>query len=535
MKKPKRQKLGDKDAGLVVRSTKFKVVVSGDREQYLKVINSIRDFRAILRQLCSVASYCKSSSAKLVVNDNGFLQVAFDRDASASLMRELSNLGLERGTACSNGKPYYELRPYFFKIVKGLADSRRAAGQAGSDFDSSCWDEASKFVKVISDAPDPKSGIPRSCLFSKGDREVPEIRNFGIPIKYYQSSGGRARIEERQDGSLVIVLKWADDIGEVEFVLDGHYMLNGNLAKIKANPGARFVFHKMATGEWPFQCPIINERDGKLSLTISYKKPQWSRATCDGCGAEMAHKLMVPIPVEMKVKMPDGRMPIGKCPECAGSCFALEPKYDMEQTAELWFSKVKGSELPRRKDEESRRRDIDKTFFLHIKLVGRSGKNRRIKRIAVNDAISIVNRISIQMRDKEIRRDCCRKSSPKNVQKSIASEINALARRRANFSTSKNHYWSQEVVKTVSMYWNCGKLVVYGPPSGAVSQSNPIENDGLCGLPWNWSQFKTFLDYKAKQFGLQVEYKPHQPIRLEQVLEDDEMPSTTEVDGIVHV
>jgi hypothetical protein len=82
--------------------------------------------------------------------------------------------------------------------------------------------------------------------------------------------------------------------------------------------------------------------------------------------------------------------------------------------------------------------------------------------------------------------------------KANQERVNRLTRMRENQVKTLNHNWARRIVSR-AVAWRCGKIEIEGPP------------EDLAGFPWNWSQFRDLLRYKAEEKQVELVTK-NEPI-----------------------
>ena len=69
-----------------------------------------------------------------------------------------------------------------------------------------------------------------------------------------------------------------------------------------------------------------------------------------------------------------------------------------------------------------------------------------------------------------------------------------LTKARESCARGWNHTWTARLVRQAEQ-WECGRIAVYDLP------------EDLLGRPWQWSNFKFDLEYKAREVGIEVEWR----------------------------
>lgn len=68
---------------------------------------------------------------------------------------------------------------------------------------------------------------------------------------------------------------------------------------------------------------------------------------------------------------------------------------------------------------------------------------------------------------------------------------------RENTVKDYNHAWARRIIDRAAS-WRCGTIVVSKLPKKSFNNGPPVGSIG--DHPWNWSQFKLYLEYKAKSY-----------------------------------
>lgn len=204
------------------RSIKIDAIPPQELRQ--QIINSIRQHRFACKQLYSVLTISELVSAKSEINDQG-VKIIPDRDHQ--LLTYIKNP--ERAVIKN------ELLPTAMSFVW---DSCKGAVET-------CW--KSKDVEF------PKA--TRGYLTLNGARDIAFFNRIGIACPRLTA---KPKFEEHS-----LFLKWDHEIGEVEFKIP---KLDGSRYHILRNL-------KENTDGWQLGTMYLNERDGKIFVTVSYSCP----------------------------------------------------------------------------------------------------------------------------------------------------------------------------------------------------------------------------------------------------------------------
>ena len=226
---------------LVQRSLSLDVFAPDECRQ--SVLNSIRRYRASCRQLFAV--YLLSQQAGSTIRDDGdSLRVIPNGQAAKAC--------LEAAMGKAGKAAAYELRDWF-----------RAELYPGSM--SFVWDSARRDVQTIWSSGDPEfPRASRGYLALNGARNLAQFqrRGIGFPV---------VTARPKLNGH-TLLLNWDHNIGPVELSLP------------RLDGGRYHVWRALRDGEpeWRLGTVFLNERDGKLSTTISYSRPAREQAVDAG-------------------------------------------------------------------------------------------------------------------------------------------------------------------------------------------------------------------------------------------------------------
>jgi hypothetical protein len=115
------------------------------------------------------------------------------------------------------------------------------------------------------------------------------------------------------------------------------------------------------------------------------------------------------------------------------------------------------------------------------------------------DSISVVEALG-QLQQLNIKRDRweSRRAAVGNPRKAWGSKplwdatqkvVGVVTERRSNAIKTRNHLWTRRLVED-ALRWQCGSVKI-----------NNMPERELLGEPWNWSQFRQFLEYKITENG----------------------------------
>ena len=81
------------------------------------------------------------------------------------------------------------------------------------------------------------------------------------------------------------------------------------------------------------------------------------------------------------------------------------------------------------------------------------------------------------------------------MNRALKIKLNRISDQRSNGEKYRNHLWTRRIIEQ-AVRCEAGNLVMVNTPT----------DSQLFGHPWGWHQFKTFLEYKAKELGIKVQY-----------------------------
>jgi len=231
----------------------------------------------------------------------------------------------------------------------------------------------------------------------------------GIGIGFPQSSKpGRKYASQAQIEGHSLTLFWDKALGAVQFHL------------LTMDPGRWHTWTRIRDGSYEAGTIYVNERRGKLRLTVTYQKPVHA--------ANVQEKLRARLQLR-------------------------------ETVLQLTATRVA--------DE-----------------------------IGLDHAVGALNRFRARREDLERRRASCGNSrAPWGFRKGWKVDqdvLSRLTRRRLQFQKDQNHAWTRRIASRL-MKWGCGVVEV-----------EIVEKAEIAGHPWNWHEFKQFLQYKVEEIGGKV-------------------------------
>jgi len=425
-------------------------LVDGGRDKYVEVVNMVRIYRALFRELNGIAMLGSAATSKILprttkinkdgeevpVMDPGAFKVRRDYKQSKELVANALN-GL------AGKAKYYELRNAFCRVVANLSASGVIT------FGTHMFDTlrvrlaAERDKKVI--LPSGKE-LPRSHMEVVGAFDAIPVRNLGVPFMHSATRSCASLIEDERGVRLRV--QWGHKEDCADLILKGSVQVGDKKLERKPAWSIEYMLHKMLTGEWEWQTPVLNlHDDGKLFVTIPFARPTAEKFLKPGSVAELSY------------------MPI--------------------YGRDLWRTKADRMGTGTGKHDNMR-------YVVHLT----QGKQKFA--LAANDVIADFDRYTRQRVYWEEYRDSRRRWT-RRLRKPAAEHINALAGARLRRMRDANHAWSRQVCQR-AFSWGCSKIKVFKFPDGAAH--------GLTGdkaYSWSWSQFMQFLQYKAEEKGIAIE------------------------------
>lgn len=271
-----------------------------DQELRQTVLNSIRRYRAACRQLFAVLGCAQAAGGAILATDED-VSIRPDSAQAQTIMRQVFHLP-DDAPAKALG---YPCRRWFLDELYPAALSF-------------VWDSARRQVVTRWQAKDPEfTRASRGWLVLQGARGVAEFRGVGIELP---QATARPRLERKQ-----VVLKWDRNMGPVEFKL-------GSM-----DPGRWFTWSNIVSGVWPPGTVTLNERDGRLRLTVSYERPHQQ--------ADMDPSRSLTLQIEndhFVVTGPDGEL------DTIGLADALAMLERLSKQRQLWEGRKECAGSPRR-------------------------------------------------------------------------------------------------------------------------------------------------------------------------------------------
>ena len=235
----------------VQRSVTLDVFATDERRQ--DVLNSIRKYRAVCRQVYATLLLAQTAGASVEEHETG-PRLKPDGDGSKlALAAALGSAKIERGK-----KTKGEGQEYKVQIGSGLAYELReyVRKELWPTALSYVWDSIRRDVTTVWTSKDPEhTQAKRGWLALQGARGIAQFnwRGIGIPV-----ATGRPKLERD-----LLALKWDHEIGSLTFKLP------------RLDGGRYFVWKNLRDGSdgWELGTIYLNERDGKLKVTMTYTKP----------------------------------------------------------------------------------------------------------------------------------------------------------------------------------------------------------------------------------------------------------------------
>ena len=447
-------------------------VVAKSTDEYRRVQNTIRLYRVVVHKLVALlhfvytlsseVTYTKMPDDKKLGVSEKFIKIAPNFKEAQVLAKFLGGPDV---STCK-GNFVAEFLPYARRYLDTIHPDIVADILPRFDRDI--------LVDAVSDAyrfytqKDPVSKIGKHKYIANDEGEIPKLEHIGMPIIRYCPTNdpswtkGEARsacgvIE--QDKELLIwvsagTAKAAKD-KKVFLVAEGEFEMKGAPARksLKNDHYAREILRRMASNEIRYDTMVINEREGKLKLWMSYKVPRVSLG-----------------------------LPTDKC---------LHVSFNLED------GKVHESRDSTEKDDLS---DVGKKMLIHVSIPENAGIDKYRKfSIPVNTEIDQLLYLEKLGALRKLQCNSCfvrglrRTSSPgKDHFKEIRNKV---TKRRTNYTRDRNHYWASTIVEFAKR-WKCGMIKIHC-----------LDNLGLDSMKLTWpaAQLYTYIKYKADQFHINVE------------------------------
>ena len=433
-------------------------VVAKNIDDYKRAMNAIRAYRKLFNKVAEVTKALEVASAEFTTTKSGELLIKLNQKNFTELAKAIFGDKVKHNSA-----PFYELRPFYFSCLQEAQELDKTV----PDFNSFIWDELRRTMNAIRCKKDPDNGIPRNKLEANAKRDPVKASRVGINITH-ANGAKHTRIYEDAKGQKLIDLNYDLTAGPLTLIAEGAFEINGEMQYKELNYGSSYVLHKLITGEWEFQTITMNEDDGSLTLNIPYRRPPEIQRASD---------------------------------------------YDPDKTLEVSFQKTVGET----------KENAGKIFYIHCRVpklsATRDSDKYRTKSIAVNDILAHLSKLGAQKHSTELQKSTCGWQN-KTRKKALKDRMDRLSIHRMRICKDQNHQWSKQIVGIANSF-GCGKILVYGPPSGVARNDN--QQSGLLGYPWDWSGLKAHLTYKAEHFGIKLEFtEPVQSAKIIKAFNDDD-------------
>ncbi|MDE2102663.1 MAG: hypothetical protein KGL39_35795 [Patescibacteria group bacterium] len=126
-----------------------------------------------------------------------------------------------------------------------------------------------------------------------------------------------------------------------------------------------------------------------------------------------------------------------------------------------------------------------------------NGGDKTYDTISDHEVVGMLKMMLLRRQKLELRRAACgNPRRPWGHRKGWLANQDVLSRatlQRERLVQDRNHAWTRRIVSR-AISWRCGVIEVGTMP------------EDLGGEPWKWAQFKTFLEYKASERGIKVQY-----------------------------
>ena len=365
------------------RSVSFDVFLPEEhKDKYQAILNSIRLYRYSARQMFSAMAMCEMAKADPVIKE-GKLDIAPNKEFG--LFVHALGKNPERAVFKSETMP----------TAKSFVD-----------------DSLRRDVESRWKAPDPEFvNAKRGWLCLQGARAMAKFNHIGIGMPY---ATAKPKLHEHK-----ITVKWDHEIGTIDFVLG------------RLDGGRYYIWKCLRDGEpgWSIGTMYLNEKDGKLRITLSYHCPE--------------KKIVLDSKSVMVVGVTD------------------DPENFICMTGEKLFSadKISFAEADNWLRENNHRRE----YFERCRAAVGIGDKGRCPKVGKKHWKAIQVRVSNNTRNRELG------------------------------VTDRNHLWTRRIINN-AVRNNCGVIRLLGVPEREIF-----------GHPWNWSQFRSFLEYKADETGIKLE------------------------------
>ncbi len=222
------------------RGLKIDIFLPKTDVRYRAVITSIHHYRAAARQMFA-ACFAAQTAGAVIKSDGDDICLSSRTDRSKKILAEMFG---------GDGKaPLYAMRLW---VLDTLAPKTPEGERAWNSF---VWDSLRREVWTRWTANDPsvKKPTPRGWLAMQGAASFAQFRGTGIS---FPQATAYPKITNH-----TATLTWDKRLGPVEF-------------QIPSIDGGRwYLWKKLVAGTWDLGSIQLNEKDGKLSLLVSYSMP----------------------------------------------------------------------------------------------------------------------------------------------------------------------------------------------------------------------------------------------------------------------
>ena len=218
----------------MIRSVTLPVFLPEEaKDKYQDIINSIRLYRAIARQMFAACAMAEIAGAK-ITHDKEYIKIIPQKDAALSILKTAFK---------QDGKAHlYQLRTL---VLDELAPT----------FHSFVWDSLRREVSKRWVSRDQLIPATRGYLLLQGARDIAQFKSLGIGIPAIPST---IKLKDHR-----LSVKWDHSIGGIDF-------------GINRLDGQRYIIWKcLRDGEkgWKLGTSYLSEREGRLRVTITYEAP----------------------------------------------------------------------------------------------------------------------------------------------------------------------------------------------------------------------------------------------------------------------
>ena len=419
------------------------------------VAGEVTAYREAVRRTFLTLYNANALACKVEEREGGGLQIRADSEKARKI------LGLLFDREGKSDKFYLEIKD----ILKGW--NTRFCCQV-SRYVWSCWT-----------GKDPEFKVAKGLLINSMLRELSRFHFLPIPFACGGNNKSIAYFDEHD-----IVLNWRSDRPPVRFVVDD---LTGKMVgKDKKKPAdSRLpIWHALKDGRW-----TINSMSLHFDPMENYNK-------------QFKVRVSYMVPDKKELKLDDSR------------CMEVNFK----------AAGVQGKDVP---DDEKAEYDTEKEQFINMLI--REGhkpspglpvdkvKGRSVSAVDVVDWLGKINAMSAHAKKSQAscgsRTEYRRGEGFLTAGAAVAAVRHRLAERRENGVKTWNHLWTKRIVEQAKE-WDCGRIQVFDVPKMEKKRTEEEVEEGslrdkvgpMFGHPWNFSQFKLMLEYKAKAAGIKVTY-----------------------------